>query len=652
MTKVLATAGKVAGVVGAIAFAAGTAGVGSAATAALLKTVGTIAAAAGAVANVGAALTARTPPVLGSSTQTSIGTDQPSPYLIGRTYYGGSRVHITGYGPTLKKVPNPYLLAVDVHSVAGPVDGLEKIQADFADVSFAGDAATGYFSGFLWRSFQLGAMPETSALALHFGGAPGWSPVSLLSGKAAIAYNALFDKDGKVFASGFPQMGAVWRGVLCYDPRKDSTRSGGIGNHRWADPADTAAFDEARLTWEYSRCPGLHALRYALGAWERDSRVSGSRYSKVFGIGIPMDGLLVSHFLNLARVCDANNWTANGVLYEPLGTKWDNLKRILAAGGAEPLFVGGLLGVKVQSPRIALDTITADDLADGEVVVGAMQGWEQRLNTLVPKYRSEAHRWEYVAPTQTVQIGSYLSEDGEEKREERQIDLCTDPTQARQLCAYELMDRRELGEIELPCTPRLRKYGAGDLLIVHLPEAGLFNQRAVVLKRTPNPETMGVQLVLRGETMEKHALALGLTGTAPPTPALRDTADLDDVAAPVEVDRGAYRVTSLDPQYPVTSDADSITIGAATAVYENIQLPLPVGQTDGLEGATSYALFWNLTTSTYEVEAYPATTRMASRDHLFIVWQSTLNADGTAPEGETPPPGYGGGGYTPNVALQ
>lgn len=525
MAKVAKAVGVVAGVVGVLALTASTFGVGGAAAAAVLKTVTSVAAITSVVANTGAQILARKPPAQGSVTQTTIGTSQDACELLGRTYSPGARVHLTGYGAKYKDVQNPYLLAVDVVSVGGPVEALEQCLSDFAPITFSGTAAQGYFGGFLWRSSQVGAQREASALPLRYAGAPGWGANARLSGKAAIAWNALFDAGGKVFSGGFPQVGSVWRGVKAYDPRKDSTYPGGMGSHRWADPSDTAAFDAARATWEYTTSPGLLALRNALGSWERDEP-TGGRYRKVFGAGIPIDGLIVEDFVHLANVCDANGWHVGGRIFEP-GNRWDNLKRILAAGGAEPAWRCGRLGVKVQAPRIALDTITATDLADdGDVVVGAMQGWEQRLNTLTPKYRSEAHRWEYV-PANAIQIASYLAEDGEEKSEERQIDLVQDATQARQLCAYELMDRRELGEIELPCKPRLRRYGPGDLLIVDIPEAGLVAQPAVVLRRSLNPETMGVSLVLRGETLEKHAFALAATGEAPPTPGLRSTEDID-----------------------------------------------------------------------------------------------------------------------------
>ena len=164
---------------------------------------------------------------------------------------------------------------------------------------------------------------------------------------------------------------------------------------------------------------------------------------------------------------------------------------------------------------------------------------------------------------------------------------------------------------------------------------------------------MKVTLTFVGETPAKHAFALGQTAVAPPTPALGDAQDRDEtIGGFYDTVRGAYRVTSLDPSFPVTSDDESISIVTTTAVLDDGRtLSLPSDDVDGLAEATNYALFWNLATSAYEAEVYPATTRMASSDYAFIGWQSTLNADGTAPAGDPPPPGWGGGGYTPNMAT-
>lgn len=510
--------------------AAGIAGIGS------FTAIATAASVVGGVASLASGALAKTPPARGSVNSITIGTDQPMPYLIGETYYGGARVQQVGYGPTIDKVPNPYGLIVDVYSGAGPVEGLVDYQAEFQSLGIpaGGGAASGYAAGFLWASRQVGAMPEPAALSPHWAGAPGWGADYRLSGYAAIAWSLLFDKKGKVFASGPPQLGAIWRGQRAWDPRLDSTVAGGSGAHRWAPPSNTAAHDAARATWTYNQCPGLQGLRYVLAAWHRDTRVAGSTYQKVAGIGLPIDGVIVEDFVHLANVCDANAWKVGGVLFEPAtgsaSTRWQNLKDILAAGGAEPCFRGGRLGLKISAPRIALDTITREDLADDETVVCTGMGWEERLNTLIPKYRSSAHKWEYIASTKPISIASYVAVDGEVKRAERQHNLVQWGDQSAQLCAYELLDRRELGEIELVVKPRLRRYGPGDLLIVDLPAEGLAALPCVILKRLPMPDRMAWKFTLRGETPTKHAFALGQTAVAPPIPALRSTADLDNVA--------------------------------------------------------------------------------------------------------------------------
>ncbi len=493
-----------------------------------------IAAAVAVAANVTAQLTARKPAAMtGGVNRITIGANQPKPYLIGETYYGGNRINQEGFGGKVAKVNNPYLLLVDVYSGAGPIAGLVAPYLDFVPVTLNGNAATGYAANHLYVYYQTGRTPEPQALSTHWGGAQTWGGQHKLSSYAAISWCLRFDEDGKRFAAGVPQTGGVWRGVLAYDPRKDSTYPGGSGPHRWADPTDRAAFAAAKGTWEWTRCPGLQGLRYALGTWERDETNAAAAYRKTFGIGIPIDGVRVADFVALANVCDANSWHVDGVIHEP-GNRDENLKNILAAGGAERCWIGGKLGLKLSAPRVPLDTITEYDLATDEVEVGAMQGWESRLNTIIPKYRSPDHKWEYVSAG-AVTIASYLAEDGEEKGEERQFNLVQSKDQAAQLAAYELLDARELGEIVLTCKPRLRRYGAGDLLIVHLPDDGLVQQPCVVLKRTIDPVAMTVQFVLRGETVAKHDFALGRTGTAPATPRLTSSAALDEVAVDVPV---------------------------------------------------------------------------------------------------------------------
>lgn len=525
MSKGLAKIAMIAGAVALVATGVGAAaGAGlftastaagaasAAAISATATTVATYASIAATVASIGAQLTAKKPPAKGSVSQVTIASDAPAPYLMGRTFYGGIERADVGYGAKLKKVKNPYLAMVLEYSVAGPLEALEGIYTDYAQVPISGGAATGYYAGFLFEDHRFGVTPET-ALVPHFAGMPNWGGDYKLSGKAAILWNLLFDRKAKRFAAGIPALGAVWKGVKVYDPRKDSLYPGGSGAHRLDDEA----------TWEWSENPGLHALTYALGRY-RNSR-------KVFGVGLPADGIFISHFVDLANVCDANNWKVGGVIFEP-GDRWTNLKDILQAGGAEPLFIGGKLGLKVNAPKVALDVITDADLADDDAEITAMQTWRDRRNGLIPKFRSETNKWDYVQ-SDLVSVAEYVAQDGEEKIEERQYNLVQDKNQAAQLAGLELVNGRELGPITLVCKPRMRRYGPGDLLIVDLPDHGLDSIECVIINRTVDPGRMTVSLTLVSETTGKYAYAMSLTGTAPPAPTLLSPEEKDGVSSSV-----------------------------------------------------------------------------------------------------------------------
>jgi len=617
-----------------------------------------IAAIVAVAANVGAAVTAKKPPsVQGSVNRAAIGANLPRPYIIGESYYGGSRRHWAGFGGRIKKIDNPYLLIVDVYSAGGPVEGLVARYLDYVPLAMAGNAATGYAAGKLFSYHQLGATPEAGALSTHWSGAPGWGPDYKLSSYAAISWCLQFDGDGKVFSAGIPATGAVWRGVKCYDPRLDSTYPGGSGPHRWADPADTVAFSAAKQTWTWTRCPGLNGLRYALGTWDRDETNAAASYLKTYGVGIPIDGIRVADFVALANVCDANGWHCDGVIFEP-GNRDANLKDILAAGGAERCWIGGKLGLKLSAPRVPLDTITEADLATDDVEIGAMQGWEQRINTLTPEYRSRDHKWEYV-PSAPIQIGTYLAEDGEEKGDTRRFNMVLDKHQAAQLAAYELMDARELGEIVLTCKPRLRRYGPGDLLVIDLPDDGLGGVPCVVLKRTFDPVQMTVEFVLRGETAAKHSFALAAQGTAPPTPALGGTAAYDAAASSAGAD-GSVEASLIQTSAPIEQGfitstdigggTAKITIAAHTRRYADKDVAVAAGEITGLANSTFYDIGYDDAeraggTVAYFATQTPPDARLSAahpaRHYVGYVTTAAAGGGSTGGGGATPP----GGGY-------
>ena len=589
------------------------------------------AAAIAVTANIGAQLTAKKPPAQGSVNTITIDPNAASPYIIGRTYYGGVLRHDVGYGGKVGKVQNPYRGLVIDYSVCGPVQGLVSMHADFITVPFSGSAATGYYAGFMYRDYQLGATPEASALVPQWTPMPGQGPSSKLSGKAAILWGVKFDKDGKIYTSGLPQFGAVWDGVKVYDQREDSTQPGGSGAHRSDD----------RTTWEFSEWPDDHALTYALAHWY-DGK-------KMFGLGFPVDSIDLAAFLAWGNVCRANGWKVGGTIFEP-GDKMANLKRIMAAGSAEPIWAAGRLSVKYDAPRVSLVTIKPDDFAEGPARTRGMQSWRDRLNTIIPKYRSADHKWEYVESDAVTDAG-YLAEDGEEKAETYQIDLCQDKDQAAQLAAYKLVNGREMFPIERNLKPAFRFYRPGDMVTINDPEGGLIERDCIIVRRSIDPQTLVVRWVLMSETAGKHDFALGKTGTAPPTPTLLDPADRDDAATINTSTEGAIKLNSQSVEYPITSDDDSISIAAFSGVLADGRvISFPADTVTGLANSTQYGVFWDIGSGDYVASVFPAAAQMASSEYVFLGWAST-STGGTFPTAPTPPGGWGGNGPQYNSSI-
>ena len=520
MAKTLAKVAMIAGAVALVATGVGAAGSAgllsmSASTAATVSTVAQVATVVAAAASVGAQLLTKKPGMQGSVNQVTIGANSPIPYGVGRSFYAGSQLHDVGYGGKVGKTKNPYLSKVFVWSAGGPIDGVESLLLDWQPVSFAGTSALGYYASWLYAHHQLGQRPEPGALAGPWGFVPDWSAAHKISGMCASMLSFRFDRDNKVWANGIPAFGLVARWARVYDPRKDDTYPGGAGDHRFSDED----------SFEFDRNAALNAITYARGRYAIDPG-TGEQTIKVIGCGFPYETFDWPQWVAFANVCEANGWNSDGTVFDGPGLSlWDNLKRICAAGAGVPVISGGLLSVRFQSPKVALDTITSEDFADGDRMAPGMRTWKDRANTMVPKYRSEANKWEYVQSA-AISFEDYVTIDGEPKEEEFLCELVTDKDHAAQLTAYELMNRRELAGITYPCKPRLWYARLGEAYHVIDPDTGL-DHLCVIAAISKDISTSTVTLTFETEDTAKHAVALAMTGTAPPPPTLLPHGDAD-----------------------------------------------------------------------------------------------------------------------------
>lgn len=577
----------IAAIVGAVVSAVGSAiavtsavfgalGLGAAATA--LATVSVIAAGAGLVLGLNAlykALRGSTDPpaARGSITQVTLDPGAPLPYGMGEGPLGGTLIYDLGYGEMIADVPDPLRWMPILYSTGGPIESLTPyVDGNVID--------TGYYGGFLATDQQLGACPEATALEPPFepGGAAFWASDYKMSGEAAIGWNFKFDRDGKVYASGLPKLTGYGKWVKVYDPRLDSTRAGGSGSHRIANEA----------TWAWSENPALHAGTYAYGRHQNGMRV--------FGCGLPDDAIDWAAVAAWANVCDANDWRLYGMITEP-GDRWVNMKDICAAGGAVPVPTGGGLSFFWQAPRVSLETITEADLAGDDISVTSGRSYRDRINTVIPKYRSPDHDWELV-DADPVSEATYVTEDGEEKAVNWPFNFVKDVDQAAQLARYVIGDSREFQPIELVCNIQFRGLAPGDAVDLYLPSLGL-DQQAVILRREVDWANLKVKFVLIGETPAKHSWALTATGGAPPAPALGQTGAERD-----EITWGAQRIAA-EPNADVTA-SHQIVIGIEqnnpinadyTGTVLSLQLPRNVEPTVTKGGSdirlldtTTYAL--------------------------------------------------------------
>lgn len=563
MSKPLKKIGTVLGVVALVA-----SGVGAIAGIGLLATIGTIAGVASGIASMGSQALAKPPSARGSVSQMIVDPNAPQPYIMGEGYSAGVLRHRAGYGGVVSDIHNPYLFDAVVYSGGGPIQSISP-RIDYATI-------TSWYTGYLGTDTQLGATPEASALTATYGTPTGWGSSHKLSGQAAIAWNFKFDKTGKKFASGMPLTGAYGQWVKVYDPRLDTTFPGGSGSQRLND----------ETTWAWSENPALHAGTYAYGRYQNGKRT--------IGIGLPADGIDWAVIAAWANVCDANAWAIFGIVYEP-GDKWANLRDICAAGGGEPV-PGPVLSFHFDSPKVSLDTVTEADIADQDMSVCAMQSYRDRINEVRPKFRSPEHNWELIQADAVI-VEDYVDEDGEERPIEWPFNFVKDKDQAAQLAAYRLVNARELHPIEIVCKPRMRNYRPGDCLHADLPQIGL-DHDCIVLRREFDPASMTVKLTLMSETPAKHAYALGLTGTVPPTPALGQTAEERD-----ETDGG----NAIDPQIAIELLGYKFFPADYTGTVSSGLLPASVlpavqsGATDiRLEDYVSYSIVTSGVTATIE----------------------------------------------------
>lgn len=322
------------------------------------------------------------------------------------------------------------------------------------------------------------------------------------------------------FPAGDPKSGGFkWIGKwkTFYDPRKDTTYPGGLGDQRWDDPS----------SHEWTECPFIIGLNHALGIWQNGKKLAG--------LGARIRSIDVGSFLAAANISDSRGWSCGGE-FTTSDDPYSVLTTILQAGSGAPINSGGTLSCLIDAPKASVFTLNQSDIT-GAIQITNSTAWRDRKNSIKPFSRSEEHDWEIIQG-QTVSSPNYVDEDGGEVRSvEVSYPYVQNFTQAHQLAALELVASREFLEFSVTCKPHLLKAAkVGDCITVNLPDVAAPSQKCIVVARSFDPQTWQVTLTLKAETDGKHAWALGQSQEAPPSPSLSGSYNGFDPDGPLDAD--------------------------------------------------------------------------------------------------------------------
>jgi len=108
------------------------------------------------------------------------------------------------------------------------------------------------------------------------------------------------------------------------------------------------------------------------------------------------------------------------------------------------------------------------------------------------------------------------------------------------------------------------------------------------------------------------------------------------------VPNAAIRIMSSTIEYPVASNANSISVASFNATLSDgrANVAFAAGSVTGLAESTGYVVLFDQSEGRYIAPVSPALDEMADPDNVLVGRIATLNPAGEPPPQETPPPGY------------
>jgi len=390
-----------------------------------------------------------------------IRTDHPIEVLFGETATPGS---LMWWG--VRGTDNEFLEQVLCLSDY-TCDSIQKVYGDGEELTFSSSLTSGYApctshyldedgNPCLWIKVYLGDPDQTadadlvanySEITTNFRG----------RGRAYAITRMKWNRDA--FPAGEPNLLFVMRGASVYDPRLDSTVTGGSGTHRSDDPT----------TWEWSANNALIAAQYLQG-WSQNGTL-------MLGMGYSRDRIPAADVIAAANECDESvNLNAGGSenRYECHGSflvgksgraHQANMELILAAcdgefddgNGREFRIIPG-----VERTPVSLTVAWDDIVSTGRIQLEPDAEPAERINSILGQFTDPAANYE-LGDVPLRQVAAYVAEDaGQEYFDEPTILAATSYTQVQRIFKRRLERARAEKRVSLVLPLTYARLEKGD----------------------------------------------------------------------------------------------------------------------------------------------------------------------------------------------
>jgi len=296
---------------------------------------------------------------------------------------------------------------------------------------------------------QLGTQAQTVPGYITTEWASFWPTTKTMKGCAHVFVEYADTKDRDIWPAGRPRFVWVVKGAKLYDPRKDSTVSGGSGSHRWGTPS----------TYEWS--DNVYLCRYN---WVRGI-FNGTHL--MVGRGLTAIEAPPERAIARANTCDETvslkaggtekRYRANGMV-KSTDTAIDVEEWFAAAMAGDLVDRDGVVDIDPGEARTPVWTITDGDMLDGETrVYNRHLGENQRVNTVVARYVEPTQRYEAVAAPMRRDAAD-VTADGRPYETTLDLQFVQSGTQAQRIA--EIKRRQGRLERSFQCTVGPRYIGA------------------------------------------------------------------------------------------------------------------------------------------------------------------------------------------------